>query len=208
MRSIPHIAHVIESEERALVIIAGPNGAGKTTFESTFLRSLSLPIVNADVIAKQLWPASPDALAYEAAKIADGMRRSLLATGASFVMETVFSDREGAKLQFLRKAQTEGYALFLVFIGLGSSDLALARVFERTEEGGHDVPDEKVVDRFPRTFENLPEALTFVDYAFIFDNSSSDEPYRFVAAVKSGRVVRRGHYQPRWWTTLRRASRA
>lgn len=197
------IADRLRAEEPALVVLAGPNGAGKTTFVATFLNSLDFPSVNADVIAKQLWPSQPDGVAYEAAKIADGMRRSLLATGASFIMETVFSDREGSKLQFLRDAQKAGYTVCLVFIGLVSSQLALARVLERTEDGGHDVPDEKVIGRFPRTLENLREALEFVDFAFIFDNSSADTPYRFVAEMESGRVIRRGRYQPRWWKAIR-----
>ncbi len=201
------IADRLMAEEPALVVLAGPNGAGKTTFVATFLHSLDFPFINADVIAKQLWPSQPDGVAYEAAKIADGMRRSLLATGASFIMETVFSDREGSKLQFLRDAQKSGYTVCLVFIGLGSSHLALARVLERTEEGGHDVPDEKVVNRFPRTHENLRDALAFVDHAFIFDNSSSYTPYRFIAEMESGRVIRSGRYQPRWWKTIRQAPR-
>ena len=119
-------------------------------------------------------------------------------------METVFSDRERAKLTFMREAQSRGYAVFLVFIGLQNSDLAIARVLERTERGGHDVPDEKIIDRFPRTLVNLAEALTFVDRALLFDNSSAEEPYRFVAEMKSGRITRRGTYRPQWWTHMRR----
>ncbi len=40
-------------------------------------------------------------------------------------METVFSDPEGAKVAFLREARSKGYVVFLVFIGLDSSELLL-----------------------------------------------------------------------------------
>ncbi len=36
----------------------------------------------------------------------------------------------------------------------------------------------KVLSRFPRTLDNLTQALEFVDHAFVFDNSSADEPFR------------------------------
>lgn len=62
--------------------------------------------------------------------------------------------------------------------------LSLGRVILRVERGGHDVPDAKIETRFPRTFANLRQALTFVDEALLFDNSSSDQPFRFVAAFK------------------------
>lgn len=193
----------IASETRVVVVVAGPNGAGKSTFVETFLNPLDLRVVNPDAIARALSPADPGAVAYDAAGIADGVRRDLLTRGISFCMETVFSDPEGAKLAFLRDAQARGYVVILVFIGLDSSDLAVARVVQRTESGGHDVPDEKIAARYPRTFVNLRAALTFVDHAFVFDNSSADEPYRFVAELRSGRVVRRGDLRPAWWAALR-----
>ena len=93
-------------------------------------------------------------------------------------METVFSDPQGAKVDFLKECRSNGYSVVMVFIGLESADLSRGRIMERVEAGGHDVPDEKIVTRFPRTFANLRQALTFVDQAFLFDNSSADQPYR------------------------------
>lgn len=192
------------SDDRVLVVIAGPNGAGKTTFHETFIQPLGLRFVNADAIAHALSPDASGDFAYDAARAADVVRHELLARGVSFCMETVFSDREGSKLSFLRKARDQGYSVILVFIGLESSELAVGRVIERVEQGGHDVPDEKIITRYPGTFANLREALTFVDHAFLFDNSSAESPFRFVAELRAGRVVRRGTNPPRWWTTSRR----
>lgn len=192
----------VAADGRVLVVVAGPNGAGKTTFVDTFLNPLGIRVVNPDAIARALFPTSPEEAAYEAARAADVIRADLLDREFSFCVETVFSDREGAKLAFLKKARSRGYVVILVFIGLESSALSAARVMQRTEEGGHDVPDEKIASRFPRVLTNLRKALTFVDHAFIFDNSSADEPYRFVAELRGGRIVKRGTVRPEWWTSL------
>jgi len=113
-------------------------------------------------------------------------------------MESVFSDPQGAKVDFLKECRSNGYTVVMVFIGLESADLSRGRIMERVEAGGHDVPDEKIVTRFPRTFANLRQALTFVDQAFLFDNSSADQPYRFVAEFRNGRRRRRKGYRPAW----------
>ena len=188
----------IGAEKRLIVIVAGPNGAGKSTFVETFLKPTGILVVNPDEVAKALSPDSPEALAYEAARVADAWRRDLAARGVSFCMETVFSDPQGAKVDFLKECRSNGYRVVMVFIGLESADLSRGRIMERVEAGGHDVPEEKIVTRFPRTFANLRQALTFVDQAFLFDNSSADQPYRFVAEFRNGRRRRRKGYRPAW----------
>lgn len=191
-----------DPEERLLLVVAGPNGAGKSTFVETFLAPTGILVVNPDEMAKALSPDSPEAIAYEAARVADTWRRDLVARGVSFCMETVFSDPHGAKLDFLKECQSRGYVVVLIFIGLDSADLSRARVMERVDAGGHDVPDEKIDTRFPRTFANLRQALSFVNQAFLFDNSSADEPYRFVAEFRDGKRRRRKGYRPDWAASL------
>lgn len=184
-----------------LVVVAGPNGAGKTTFVETFLQPLGLRVVNPDAITRALFPDAPGEAAYEAARAADVVRADLVDRGVSFCMETVLSDPQGTKVAFLREAQKRGYVIVLIFIGLESSELAIGRVIQRTEQGGHDVPDEKIVSRYPRTLANLAKTLRFADHAFLFDNSSAEQPFRFVAELRSGRLVRRGRIKPRWWSS-------
>jgi predicted ABC-type ATPase len=181
-----------------LVVLAGPNGAGKTTFFDTFLAPTGIRFVNADRIAARMRPADPGSVAYAAARRADRERRKLVADRVPFCMETVFSDPAGDKLAFLRSAQTAGYAIELVFIGLESIELSMARVMQRIDSGGHDVPDDRLVARYPRTLANLREALPSVDRAVLLDNSSADRPYRHVGTVEAGRIVARGKPMPDW----------
>ena len=197
-----HVGYTLATADRMLVVVAGSNGAGKSTFVDAFLRPIGLHVVNPDQIAKALAPDDPNIMAYHAAQAANTVRHDLVARGESFCMETVFSDPEGAKLAFLRQAREQHYVVMLVFTGLDTGELAIARVVERVEAGGHDVPDDKILSRFPRTLENLTQALEFVDHAFLFDNSSAKEPFRFVAEFSNGALVRGSKRRPKWAVAL------
>jgi predicted ABC-type ATPase len=179
----------------SLIFVAGPNGSGKSTFFAEYLAPLGLPYVNADEIARRLREAGPDvppaAVDRRAFREAERLRAALLEAGVSFSTETVFSDPAGAKLRFLQMARRRGFATFLVFICLESAALSIARVHQRTRQGGHDVPDAKLRARFPRTLANLRAAIPIVDEAFLFDNSSFERPYRIVAVYQRGSLVSR-----------------
>lgn len=102
-------------------------------------------------------------------------------------METVFPDPVGEKLQFLRDARAAGYRLVFVWIRLESVELSMARVQQRVDAGGHDVPDDRLQARFDRTVRNAREALTFVDLGIVFDNSQVDRRFRHVETWRGGR---------------------
>jgi predicted ABC-type ATPase len=106
------------------------------------------------------------------------------------------------QLRELRLPEASHYVVLLVFIGMDTGELAIARVVERVDAGGHDVPDDKILSRFPRTLQNLTQVLEFVDHAFLFDNSSAKEPFRFVAEFSNSALVRRGKRRPKWAVSL------
>jgi predicted ABC-type ATPase len=118
------LVQALVAHARILVVLAGSNGAGKTTFFRRYLESTFLDFVNADDIARALNPIDPGAMAYEAMKIAELLRESLLQRKHSFSMETVLSDTRGSKLDFLQRARDAGYGLVVIYI---RRDFAIAR---------------------------------------------------------------------------------
>jgi predicted ABC-type ATPase len=191
-----------QSGDPVLVVLAGPNGAGKSTFFKHYLRAEGLPFVNADLIAAELGAGDPLAIATAATRLANRYREELLEQKTSFVFETVFSDPVGDKVEFLRRAQNAGYRVVLVFIGLDSATVSKARVIERVAKGGHDVPDDKLRSRFPRSLTNLSKALETVDLAMLFDNSEVDQPFRHVATFERGELVAVTELQPGWFAKI------
>jgi predicted ABC-type ATPase len=156
-------------------VVLGPNGSGKTTFVTRFL-ALELPgfaYVNADEIAKARWPAEPDAHAYDAAEVAAETRAHLIASGRSFIAETVFS--HPSKLDLIRSAGHAGYQVVL-HVMLVPEELAVRRVAYRVREGGHDVPEEKIRERYHRLWPLVAEAIEVADRTVVYDNSRSTGP--------------------------------
>ena len=176
-----------------VVAIAGPNGAGKSTFFEAHLQSSGLRFLNADVIARDL-----EVDAYQAAGLATALRNELLDQRESFIFETVFSDPVGDKLGFLKKASESGYAVVLCFIGLAEVGISEQRVAMRVSQGGHDVPAEKLTERFPRTLANLAAAIRELPCVLIFDNSDLRAPFRHVAAFANGHQALLNQSVPSW----------
>lgn len=180
-----------------VIAVAGPNGAGKTTFYRAHLKPAGLRFLSADVLAHELC-IDP----YTAARVADALRRELLAQRESFVFETVFSDPVGDKLTFLKEAAGSGYTVLLCFIGIADPKVSLERVSMRVSQGGHDVPDEKIASRFPRTLANLAAAIRELPHVFVFDNDDLTRPFRRVAVFEGGRLAESSNPLPVWLRPL------
>lgn len=52
----------------------------------------------------------------------------------------------------------------------------LTRVWQRVQEGGHDVPGERILARYPRTIKNLTQAVRQADLAMLYDSGSAFGP--------------------------------
>jgi predicted ABC-type ATPase len=105
-------------------------------------------------------------------------------------------------LKFLREARQAGYFVSVHFLGLDSAQLAIARVAQRVEAGGHDVPDDKILTRYPRTLANLRSLLDLADEVTLYDNSYLDQPFRPVAFLREGRLLDLARSVPSWTATL------
>lgn len=157
---------------KILYIISGCNGAGKTTASFTVLPEIlqCKEFVNADEIAKGLSPFNPDSVAIEAGRLMLQRIEELLNRNETFSIETTLATRSYVNL--VRKAQSRGYQVRLIFFWLESPDLAVQRVAERVSKGGHNIPLEVIKRRYVAGIRNLFKFfMKEVDLWMIYDNS-------------------------------------
>jgi len=157
-----------------VIIIAGPNGAGKTTFAREFLpNEAECPVfVNADLIAAGLSPFSPESASIQAGRL---MLKEICryASGLeSFALETTLSGR--GYLRMIEQWQIAGYRVKLLFLQLTSPEEAIARVAQRVQQGGHNIPEAVIRRRFAAGIENFKKLYApQVDTWALYDNSGA-----------------------------------
>lgn len=158
-------------------LLAGPNGAGKSTLYRSAVASGLLPadaeFVNADVYEAQALEHINDAheRSLQARIWADARRNACLQAGVSFVSETVFS--HPSKLALMQLARESGFAVVLLVVCVNDPYQLLVRVAQRVAEGGHSVPAERILARYPRTLQHLREAIPLADLALLYDTSGA-----------------------------------
>jgi predicted ABC-type ATPase len=75
----------------------------------------------------------------------------------------------------LLQAKTLGYQIVLVFVATNNPRINVRRVAVRVQQGGHDVPTDKIISRYYRSLDLLPRAVEIADVSYIFDNSHMAE---------------------------------
>ncbi|WP_066265192.1 AAA family ATPase [Hydrogenophaga palleronii] len=188
-------------------LLAGPNGAGKSTLYRSALAEGLIPpealFVNADLheAAHLQHIRQPLKRSQMARQWADGQRVACLAAGESFASETVFS--HPSKIELLAAARAAGFAVVLLVVCVEEPRQLLARVQQREQEGGHSVPADRILARYPRTLANLAQAIPLADLALLYDTSGPRnrvvQAPRLVARCRAGRVMWRNPVRwPAW----------
>lgn len=184
-------------------LLAGPNGAGKSTLYKALTLQGTIPasaeFVNADLheAAQLKHIADLEARSEAARHWADARRAELLRTGQSFVSETVFSHE--SKLALIGEAQQLGFFVMLIVVCLDDSQRLLSRVAGRVTEGGHAVPSERILARYPRTLANLTVAVRLVDVAILYDSETvSPGTHRAVAICRRDWIEKKVDPLPAW----------
>jgi predicted ABC-type ATPase len=155
-----------------LYIISGCNGAGKTTASYTVLPEIlhCKEFVNADEIARGLSPFNPEDVAIEAGRLMLQRIEALLERGETFSIETTLATK--SYINLVRRAQSKGYSVKVLFFWLNSPELAIQRVAERVAKGGHNIPTPVIRRRYVAGISNLFHLfMKEVDYWDIYDNS-------------------------------------
>lgn len=125
---------------------------------------------------------SKDSHSYEGALVAMFLRDKLMDSNQSFCFETVMS--HASKLQEINMAKEAGYKIYLYFVCIDDPEVNISRIDNRVNKGGHDVDDSKVIERYPKTLNNLFPAIELSDKAYLFDNSGDE--LTMIAEIENG----------------------
>ena len=175
-------------------IIAGPNGAGKSTFTNTLLGALGTATtkLNADERTLALRVANPttpiDLLNLRAAQEIDADVADHIATGKSFLVETVLSSPKYR--DDVEAAKAAGFKIGLLYVSLHPPELSPARVGIRVIKGGHSVAHDTAIKRYHRSHIQLKWFAAKADVLSVFDNSEEDSEPKLIAERAEGQQLR------------------
>jgi predicted ABC-type ATPase len=181
-----------------VVVIAGPNGAGKSTTAPAIVQDgfRINEFVNADTIARGLSEFAPEQVAFAAGRIFLDRIHALSAEGSSFAFETTLATK--SFLPMLKRMQSRGYEVHIIFLWLPTASMAVERVDARVRRGGHFVPDEIVLRRYTRGLVNFFNLYRLVSDSWIMLDNSSERAPKAIAWRNIGgplHIVKTGPWQ-------------
>lgn len=178
-----------------LIVLAGVNGAGKSSVLSALLLDEGLDWYNPDRYAADLVRELGMGLE-EANGRAWQHGKSLLeraiATGRNHAFETTLG---GSTIARLLRDASKTHDVLMLYCGLASPELHIARVAQRVAHQGHPIPEDKIRGRWNTSRANLVQLLPVLSRLQVFDNSRSVEPGQdvpdpaLVLELEAGRIV-------------------
>lgn len=141
-------------------IVAGPNGSGKSSaYQDSDIESFARTvwIINPDLLTARIRVveglAQGDANLAAVQRIETWLEASIRAYQTVGV-ETVLSTDKYRRLVLAAKAL--GFEIRLTYVILDSPERNIERVKLRVAKGGHAVPEDKIVERYRRSLDQLP----------------------------------------------------
>lgn len=106
-----------------------------------------------------------------------------------YAFETTLGGRTITGL--LREAAGSGLEVHIWYIGLDSPERCVSRVRRRVAAGGHDIPEERIRQRYDSSRANLARLATTLALLRVFDNSYEGDPPkpRLLLHTEGGQVV-------------------
>lgn len=161
-------------------VLAGVNGAGKSSIGGQFARGGGSQYFNPDEAAKKIMTIHPAIRFSEANAQAWTIGKQLLERSikeqTSFAFEITLGGNTITRL--LEQAARDGHHLHIWFAGLDSPERHIQRVQSRVALGGHDIPEEKIRERWTRSRENLIRLMPLIHHLRVYDNSREADPAR------------------------------
>ena len=85
-------------------------------------------------------------------------------------------------LNLLKRAKEKGYFIRCYYILTADPAINIYRVKSRVAEGGHDVPEEKIIKRYDKALSLVKDVVNVSDVCHIYDNSEA-KPFRILMCI-------------------------
>ena len=102
------------------------------------------------------------------------MMKTYVKRGESFSFETTLNGKNYAR--YIPEWQKEGYKVKLYFLRLPDSEFAIARVKQRVEEGGHNVPEDVVRRRYHSGLNNFETLYKTIVAEWVLVDNAGEWP--------------------------------
>jgi predicted ABC-type ATPase len=181
-----------------IYVLAGTNGAGKSSVAGAMFRQHGVELFDPDAATRRVRAANPRATQDEAGAAAWQQGRRLLERAIAERLDFAFETTLGGNTMtaLLERALAAGLEVRVWYVGLQGADLHLARVRARVARGGHDIPEERIRERYDRSRLNLIRLLPRLTEVRVHDNSAEADPHAgkapeplLVLHAARGRVV-------------------
>ena len=93
----------------------------------------------------------------------------MLVNKNDFTFESVLSTPRNYDL--MERAKKNGYKIVCIYVLTTNAEINVQRVEARVKIGGHDVPAEKVRERYLRSMKLFPRLFSICDECYVYDNS-------------------------------------
>ncbi|MCC6195044.1 MAG: zeta toxin family protein [Burkholderiales bacterium] len=165
-----------------IFVLAGCNGAGKSSIGGAALLAHGVQFYNPDEAACKIAAANagldPPPTTGEVNAAAWNQGRRLLERSIAQHLDFAFETTLGGQTmtELLIRAASQGLAVNVWFAGLASAELHIQRVRQRVARGGHDIPREKIVERYDGARKNLIRLLPQLASVRVYDNTVEAAP--------------------------------
>jgi predicted ABC-type ATPase len=155
-----------------ILVAAGTNGAGKSAIVGEFLAAKGGAYFNPDLVARELIQKGvPTEQANASAwKLGFNALQRAINSNEDFSFETTLGGNTIARE--LHQAIKAGLKIYIWYVGLASPELHIARVRARVGRGGHEIPEAKIRERYPKSLANFVSFIGAAAEVHVFDNSA------------------------------------
>lgn len=218
--STSSLANTQPTERPSLWLVAGPNGAGKSTLIRNLTPYLNLPVaapsLNADaiqVVLTNLFDNQPHLLSQSsvgtdsstmnwlAVTAAEATARASIRNRQDVLIETVLSSNK--YLSLVHEAKAQAMHVGMIYIALPTPEEHIERVRIRHSQGGHDVPTDKIVNRWHRSHDMLGQFMTHLDTLYVYTNPFGKEAILVATKTNDTLTLHDDTVLPRVTETLR-----